>query len=124
MENGYGESHLKYYGEAYDTYVSPGPYYWNLVWVIEYCWNEFDLTQDNQPPDEKYRADLNKWAKDSYDAWVRAFGGGDHIIIDEPYTQAGYDDEVFDAFLNLDGIFKVFRRHHPNIEKMTFLDRN
>lgn len=108
MRNGYGESHLKYYGEAYDTYVSPGPYYWNLVWVIEYCWNEFDLNpRDNQPPDEKYQADLNKWAQDSYDLWIRGSTGvSDHVyIFDEPYTQAGYDDEVFDAFLNLDGIF-------------------
>jgi len=98
MRDIYGESHILYFGEAYDT-IAP-KFYWGFYWVIEYCWNDFDWNpKDNQPPDESYEAELNEWAqrrkrimdKDFTLAW-------DGVeVLDNDYRCSMFLDRVFPA---------------------------
>lgn len=107
MREIYGQSHIMYYGESYDTYTNPGPSYWTLMWVIEYCWDDFDWDpRDNLSPDESYISELAAWSIEQQNAWMKDTSIADDGIgiLDNPYSIDAYNNTVY-PLMDLSGIF-------------------
>lgn len=108
-----GTSYLMYYAESKDTYSvgPPGQNYWNKVWVVEFCYDEYDVKPgDEFSPDVSYANELLYWACEAYKDWVNATECLDDMEqVDNPYALSTYDDTggIDDTYLNMDDLVGV-----------------
>lgn len=105
--NGYGNSHIMYHAETIDTLSSPpGSAYHNIVWTIEFCYNEFDLDPaDNLSPEESYEDELDLWACEAQNTWMGAEVCFVEVsVVDNPYATASYTTIQDSTRLNMDGL--------------------
>jgi len=107
LRNGYGNSYIMYHAETIDTVSTPpGSAYHNIVWTIEFCWNEYDLDPgDNQSPEVSYQNELDFWACEAQNTWM----GSETCFIevsdvDDPYASSTYTTIQNSTRLNMDGL--------------------
>tara|TARA_R110000751_G_scaffold2140_2_gene11380 strand:+ start:2491 stop:3078 length:588 start_codon:yes stop_codon:yes gene_type:complete len=100
----FGTSNIMYHAETIDT-IAPG-FYHNIVWTIEFCYNNFDIDpSDDLDPVTSYYNALNLWACNAQMAWMGATECFVEVsYVDDPYAAASYTTIEDSTRLNMDSL--------------------
>tara|TARA_R110002110_G_scaffold135969_5_gene320465 strand:+ start:3332 stop:3727 length:396 start_codon:yes stop_codon:yes gene_type:complete len=89
-----------------DLSSPPGSAYKNLVWTIEFCYDEYDIDPaDNKFPTESYEDELEVWACAAQNTWMGSESCYVEVsIVDDPYAAATYTTIQNSTRLNMDSL--------------------